>query len=435
MFAKREEVVALQENINKKVNWTEYHNVLRKLADQRQYIETMAENVFGGRRDGLSAEFAKKADATAVAESLKLKADTTDVNEVRARLERLEVLVHNSTARHSDQLEEIRTLAAREAERESENLRVFINKNADTIQKLSESNGTLASRLHKVERVTDALEDTRKKISDEQAEAHRRQDALMDGLKEQREKIGRVDEMTRQTKGELQSIGVEVRGIRDDVQQRVAAVTQLVDTSKSRLDFLMQANETMKRKAKETNKSTASKIEVLEGEQVKLAGQFAVLEKTSKKFERDLSKVERQQLRDITCGGGATNSIQALMTPNLSLYDHGDVVDNQNMRLKGIMDQLEQIGASGNPFDHMGIDIDPKRPPLPWTGDRSARGGILDMIPKQTSSSIDSARSAPPLVAALAGEIKSNSARSSPRSGLHQSSPAKTSASSRKRRN
>lgn len=192
----------------------------------------------------------KKADTTAVEEALKAKAGVSDVNEVRARLERLEVLVHNSTSRHSEQLEEIRNLAAREAERESEKLQGFIQKNADTLKIIQDTSASLASRLQSVEGVVGAMEDTRLKIAEEQRESKAREQDILSRLSEQIDKIDRLDQITKLNRGDLQGLGAEVHEIRNDTDARMTGVAQVVDTCKSRLDFLMQANETMKRKTK-----------------------------------------------------------------------------------------------------------------------------------------------------------------------------------------
>eukprot|EP00420_Gonyaulax_spinifera_P007724 CAMPEP_0197930728 /NCGR_PEP_ID=MMETSP1439-20131203/105941_1 /TAXON_ID=66791 /ORGANISM="Gonyaulax spinifera, Strain CCMP409" /LENGTH=129 /DNA_ID=CAMNT_0043553433 /DNA_START=23 /DNA_END=409 /DNA_ORIENTATION=- len=93
MFSKRDEVSELEALIAKKVNWAEYNTVLKKLSELRMYIDTMADSIFIGHREALNGEFAKKADKLTTEQALRLKADWDEVNEVRARLERLEVLV------------------------------------------------------------------------------------------------------------------------------------------------------------------------------------------------------------------------------------------------------------------------------------------------------------------------------------------------------
>merc|ERR1712087_936898 len=88
-------------------------------------------------------------------------------------------------------------------------------------------------------------------------------------------------------------------------------------------------------------------------------------DKSMKKWEKEFRAVEQRQLRDITTGGVTTNSIQALMAPA------APAIEDQNDRLKGIMEELDKISQSGHPFEQMGLDVDPKRPPLPWAGNRS----------------------------------------------------------------
>merc|ERR1719399_1182062 len=108
MFSKRDDVAELQGQIGKKVNWAEYNAVLKKIAELRQYIDTTAESVFIGHKEALDQEFARKADASIVDLALKSKADFTDMNEVRARLERLEILFSHQDMKQTAQLQTLR---------------------------------------------------------------------------------------------------------------------------------------------------------------------------------------------------------------------------------------------------------------------------------------------------------------------------------------
>merc|ERR1719456_987701 len=91
-FCKKEEVQEVYTMVNKKVNWTDYQYLLGKVTELRTYIDHTAESVFLGHRDALQQEFARKADATSVDLALKSKADFREINDLRARLERLEML-------------------------------------------------------------------------------------------------------------------------------------------------------------------------------------------------------------------------------------------------------------------------------------------------------------------------------------------------------
>merc|ERR1719146_131229 len=91
-FCKREEIQDVVSVVSKKVNWTDYQSLLGKVTELRTYIDHTAESIFLGQRDALQQEFARKADATAVDMALKAKADFREINDLRARLERLEML-------------------------------------------------------------------------------------------------------------------------------------------------------------------------------------------------------------------------------------------------------------------------------------------------------------------------------------------------------
>eukprot|EP00438_Fugacium_kawagutii_P001079 Skav236102 [mRNA] locus=scaffold1166:254884:263708:+ [translate_table: standard] len=115
--ARGEDVVELQTLITKKVNWAEYNAVLKKLADLRQYVDGMAESVFIGQREALESEFATLLMLYWVEKALSDKAEFTDLNDVRARLERLlGALLWNGKMKEiaDDQGKQVQQLAALE---------------------------------------------------------------------------------------------------------------------------------------------------------------------------------------------------------------------------------------------------------------------------------------------------------------------------------
>jgi hypothetical protein len=103
MFAKCEDVVEIQNMINKKVNFDQYNSVLHKLSDLRKYIDTMAESVFIGHQES-QQEYAKE---EFVEKSLKLKADLNELTEVRSKLERLEAIVSSNDTKHNSTMDEL----------------------------------------------------------------------------------------------------------------------------------------------------------------------------------------------------------------------------------------------------------------------------------------------------------------------------------------
>merc|ERR550514_1294808 len=107
-FCKREEVQDVVSMVGKKVNWTDYQSLLGKVTELRTYIDHTAESIFLGQRDALQQEFARKADATTVDMALKAKADFREINDLRARLERLEMLFTGLGAHQNARFDELR---------------------------------------------------------------------------------------------------------------------------------------------------------------------------------------------------------------------------------------------------------------------------------------------------------------------------------------
>jgi len=108
IYPRREELVEITEIIKKKVNYSEYQNLKEKLIDFRTYVDAAAEQVFSGQRDTLQSNFDRKADAVAVDLALKKKADTNELHDLRARLERLENVFRHAGTWQNAKMDEIK---------------------------------------------------------------------------------------------------------------------------------------------------------------------------------------------------------------------------------------------------------------------------------------------------------------------------------------
>lgn len=391
MFSKREDITNLEAALGKKVNWQEYNTVLKKLSDLRQYVDTMAGSVFIGHREALNAEFAKKADASTIDKALKTKADVGDVNDVRARLERLEALVAATTARQTAQLDEFKAFSSEMAERDNTRLQGLIAEQAKSIQALRNDSASIVGRLKNVDGALGGVEDMRSKIAEEARLLKDREERVASTLAAMQGQLSRTTTASAQTQRDLEGLGSEVKELRDFSSHRLTGLSQQGETHKERLDFLMQATEMMKRKSRELVKSNVTKFDELTTEQTKAASQLAALEKSVKKQDQDVRTLEKRAIKADGGGGGGTiaMSLKALMAPGFAEYGCESFQEDPNRNLKSVLDQLEQIGAGGHPFEQMGVDIDWQRPPLPF--DKTARGtDIYGSLAGQ--SPIDSAR-------------------------------------------
>merc|ERR1711959_345833 len=147
MFSKKEDVASVEGMISKKVNWSEYHQVLSKISELRSYIDTTAESVFIGHREALHQEFARKADAATVDMALKSKADFTEMNDLRARLERLEMLFSHAGMHHSAMLEDLRTELTDKFNGQIKQLQVHIKDHTEEIDRLKEQQKVTVDRV------------------------------------------------------------------------------------------------------------------------------------------------------------------------------------------------------------------------------------------------------------------------------------------------
>lgn len=359
MFSKREEMQDLQGLLGKKVNWTEHNAVLKKLADLRLYIDTMAESVFIGHRDALNSEFAKKADASSVDQALKAKADLEAVNEVRARLERLEVLVAHTDARQSAKVEALRTETEEQSRAQSERQLSMIAEHATAIGALREQHSAVVARLGGAEAEVRALATAAEKLREVQRalqENHER--VVTPSIAAARDQLQSLDASVGRMGEDLRAAAAEAKAFRANSEQHFGALTQQANTCKEQLEFLMEATEMIKRRSREATKGNTAKFKELTDDQERTSQQLAALERQIKRHERDVRAIENRTARAEHCGA---LSQRALMAPEPELSA------DPNERLKSVLEQLERIAGEGAPIEQ--ADPNPARPPLPFGAD------------------------------------------------------------------
>jgi len=397
MFSKRDEVCELETLISKKVNWVEYNAVLKKVSDLRMYLDTMAEDIFIGHREALNGEFAKKADKTMVEDALKIKADWVEVNEVRARLERLEVLVQHTDARHTAAVEALREQTVAERTALAEEHRALIGENAASVAALRTEHAAAVERLGGAEREIEVLTRAAEKLREvQQALSNKHDEVIMPTIASMQEQLGEVEAAAERTRQGLKVLADECKGFQQTATQKFTDLFAQAQHCKEQIEFLMQATEMIKRRSRETSKSTDTRFKEGSEDQERLAQQVAALEKQLKRHEREVRQLERLASR-------ADNAATLLpLPPPPEAAPPADPSD----RLRGVLEQLEKIGGSGPPHEQLGIPWNAKRPPLPFGGADSIRRGTdadfaklqLPGVDREDIAPIDSAR-APPMLA------------------------------------
>jgi len=383
MFSKRDDLAELQALISKKVNWAEYNAVLKKLAELRQYIDTMADSVFIGHINALNGEFAKKADASTVDEALKSKADFKEVGEVRARLERLEALMSQADAKHSNHLQELRTEMDRDRrthadERQAQgaehssalgSLRNEQKRFMDSLAGAESQITGLCSQMKKLQEVQDLLQ-------------HQQQDIVMTSINSLQEQVKQVDSTARQAQADLQSISADIKVLQESSQSKFGELSGKVDSCKEQVDFLMQATEMIKRRAREQGKTEASHFKELSDGQANFTEQLAAVERCQKRLDRDLKAIDHRASKALSSG-----TLMALPAPP------PQPPPDQNARLKGVLEKLEMIagGDSGKALDGSRTQL-----PMPgaWTGvgapmEASLAEVVVGQLPRLEQSELD----------------------------------------------
>merc|ERR1719160_1380625 len=201
MFSKKEDVASVEGMISKKVNWSEYHHVLGKISELRTYIDTTAESVFIGHRDALHQEFARKADAATVDMALKSKADFTEMNDLRARLERLEMLFSHAGMHHSAMLEDLRTELTDKFNTQIKQLQVHIKDHREEIDRLKEQQKLTVDRVANNESQIQQLNSTTHDLKEKQNKLWTNQNGILeDNVKIHEQLVSLEEGQTKQRK-------------------------------------------------------------------------------------------------------------------------------------------------------------------------------------------------------------------------------------------
>merc|ERR1719271_1218524 len=269
-FCKRDEVQEVVSLVSKKVNWHDYQSLLGKVTELRTYIDHTAESIFLGQRDALQQEFARKADATAVDMALKAKADFREINDLRARLERLEMLFTGLGAHQNARFDELRE---------------------DITSSFFSKVTTLEGQLKEQEDFKRDLENTFASNSKERDEIRAsvrgvssRLDTMLEKLPSTGEALSKVDRQAKETESLLNNIRKEKFAETERIkqlQERFLVIEEKFDKqtddmhkstarSDEQIAFLTEASEQLKRRVREVarNMSDQHKSLALEKDQL-----------------------------------------------------------------------------------------------------------------------------------------------------------------------
>lgn len=389
MFSKRSEVVELETVMGKKVNWTDYNTVLQKLSDLRRYIDTMADSIFVGHINALNGQFAKKADKEHVDDALGQKADWDEVNNIRARLERLEVLVQQTDAKQTDAVEALRYETCRDRRALEEKHIALISENTNGIDSLHNEHKVFVQRLGSAEEEVASLKCVSERLGqDLQALQEQHSQVIVPSIAAMQEELRQVQGTAARLQEDLRGLLARTEAFEATAVGKFSNLFQQAEHCREQLEFLMQATEMIKRRSRDVAKTTSDQFKVGAEDHERLGQQVAALERQLKRQEKEVRHLEGRA--SLKTDGRSTQ----LPLPGIDLKS-GDPSD----RLKGVLDQLEKIAASSPPEEQLGIEWNPKRPPLPLGSDGSRRGSDLEFAKLQVPTtgtllaSVDTSRS------------------------------------------
>eukprot|EP00931_Biecheleriopsis_adriatica_P090679 TRINITY_DN64620_c0_g1_i1.p1 TRINITY_DN64620_c0_g1~~TRINITY_DN64620_c0_g1_i1.p1 ORF type:complete len:562 (+),score=149.22 TRINITY_DN64620_c0_g1_i1:60-1745(+) len=396
MFSKNETVEELQAGLAKKVSWAEYNAVVKKLSDLRQYIDSMAESVFIGQREALESEFSKKADSAYVEKALKAKADCTDVNDIRARLERLEIQVAHNEEKQSKSLEALRTEITTDLTERFEKMSTIMKEANATMSGSKQTFTDLRNRLDRTEHRLGGLDSSSEKLS----KALRGLESLNEStviprLQSLEDRVSENESGGSERQDMIGSLERSTQDLREVVDQRFNDLGKQGEQIKEQLEFLMEATDMIKRRQKEMSKSTTGRFREMADDQDKYFQQLSAMERVIKKQERDVRAMETHTAKAITAQAAATDpgfmrAAHAALGGGQGTGKYRETFSGAipqgglpalepqpdeaaNMRLVGILDQLEKIAAGGPKMGSTMASWNPERPPLPAS---SAEGSM-----------------------------------------------------------
>mmetsp|Transcript_78130 Transcript_78130/g.203573 ORF Transcript_78130/g.203573 Transcript_78130/m.203573 type:complete len:519 (+) Transcript_78130:2-1558(+) len=370
LFSRKDDTLQLSERVDKKVSWAEHNAVLKRLSDLRLYVETMANETFVGHREALNAEFAKKADAEMVREALAAKAGCDEVRGLTERVERLEAAAREAGAQQAAAIEAGCAQLEAQIRGQLEKQQAALAESEAAIAALRSEVAQQARRLAAAEAETRQSSEASNKLKRAlQALQDQYDEAVMPALKTMKEKLSKMDSVALKTTDDLMRLTAGSKSFQEVSQKSAEELSRQGTACKEQIEFLVQATDMIKRKARESTKSTTAKFAELADEDGRLREQLAALERGLKKQERDLRAAGR-----------------ALPAP--------EPPPDPNERLVGVLQQLEAIAGGGNPQGSKNdLTVYPRqrdqaalmggskteRPPLPVpTGQTTPRGSDGD---------------------------------------------------------
>jgi len=381
MFSKKEEVATVEGMIGKKVNWSEYHQVLSKISELRSYIDTTAESVFIGHRDALHQEFARKADAATVDMALKSKADFTEMNELRAKLERLEMLFSHAEMHHSAMLEDLRMELTDKFTKQLKDVQVGIRANTAEIDALKEQQKATVATVASNQMYVRQLNETTETLKARQQIMWDNQQALLEDITKVHEQLVSLDGVQKTQKKDLTTLDGELKNLNSSCEVRFSEISEHTRVHSQQLEFLMQASEATKRRMRELSKKLEASCSELTEEMGNLTDHLSALERTMKRQEQTVKSMDQR---------AQVGGIKQIRPP--------EAPKDPNVHLQGVLSQLSAIAIDPRspPLgkNTFGVDLETTaKVPLPWGGGeddaalpRLAAGG--------SAGAVDSARSA-----------------------------------------
>merc|ERR1719213_1177711 len=303
------------------------------------------------------------------------------MNDLRARLERLEMLFSHAGMHHSAMLEDLRTELTDKFNSQIKQLQVNIKDHTEEIDRLKDQQKQTVARVESNEGQLSKLTSTVQNLKTVQEKLYSNQQSILEDNKGIHQQVDHPQEGQKNHKKELASLNSDLKDLNASCEVKFSEISEHTRVHSQQIEFLMQASEAGKRRLRELSKKLEASCQGLTEENEHLTEHLSALERTMKRQEQTVKSMDQR----VQVGG-----IKQIRPP--------ESAPDPNLHLHGVLSQLSAIA------------IDPREPPslknatsadlentsklpLPWMS--GGEDGTLPRLPPGAGNTgaLESARS------------------------------------------
>eukprot|EP00743_Colponemidia_sp_Colp-15_P007641 GILK01008267.1.p1 GENE.GILK01008267.1~~GILK01008267.1.p1 ORF type:complete len:652 (-),score=113.17 GILK01008267.1:185-2140(-) len=254
--------------LKSKVNWEDFQTQSQKLKELRTLIEMSAETLFLGHTEKLRDDIHRKADITTVDLALKTKADFMEVQDLRLRLERMELTKYHES---SQPKQDVKAADLNQTQRIMDSVQEqflgVLEKCNDMETRLNNTQSELSMITRRFDGLSSALVEDKKKSNEDMKKA----------LVDLTDKNAKIESMNEQLKLQTQKMTSQLEAANQQMQNLMAQIhshegetksarenaDKLNKEIRSEIQTVLKEQENMKRRVQERTQELAGQIKRL----------------------------------------------------------------------------------------------------------------------------------------------------------------------------